>query len=84
METTKIVALCLIVGLVVMMNILLFAGFKRGSILRGFFGDVDMYRKATQRARNPWADEDSNLQELSKLVQTLKGDEDHSAPDAPE
>ena len=74
METTRIVALCLIVGLVVGINLLLFASFKRGSLIKGLFGDVDMYRRAGSRARNPWQDEDDNLQELSTLVKNLKGE----------
>ena len=76
MDTTRIVALCLIVGLVVGINLLLFAGFKRGSLVRGLFGEVDMYRRAGNRARNPWQDEDDNLEELSTLVKKLKGEKE--------
>lgn len=76
METSRIIALCLIVGLVVGLNILLFASFKRGSLIRGLFGDIDMYRRAGSRARNPWQDEDDNLQELSTLVKKLQGEND--------
>ena len=76
METIQLIALCLVVGLVVGINILLFSGVKRSSLIQGLFGDVDMFRRAGKRARNPWQDEDESLQELSTLVKILKGEND--------
>jgi hypothetical protein len=75
METSKILALCLVVGLVLMINLLLFAGFRRPSLIRGLFGDVELYRRAGQSARNPWEKEDDSLRELSRLVDDLKRDQ---------
>ncbi|MCJ7702853.1 MAG: hypothetical protein MUO62_14820 [Anaerolineales bacterium] len=35
-------------------------------------GEVDLLRKAAKRARNPWAEENANLESLSQLVAKLQ------------
>ena len=80
METSKILALCVVVGLVLLINLLLFAGFRRQSIVKGLFGDIDLYRRAGARARNPWQDEDDHLKELSRLVEDFKKEEGTREP----
>lgn len=41
---------------------------------RSTIGQIDLFRKATKQARNPWLGEDQALQELSKLVKSLEKD----------
>ncbi|HJS29455.1 MAG TPA: hypothetical protein VJ768_07525 [Anaerolineales bacterium] len=80
METSKILALCAVVGLILVINLLLFAGFRRHSIVRGLFGDVELYRRAGMRARNPWQEEDDQLKELSRMVEDFKKEEGPREP----
>jgi hypothetical protein len=43
---------------------------------KGTIGQIELMRKATRQARNPWQAEDQALQELSELVRQFKpGDE---------
>lgn len=48
-------------------------------------GQIELLRRAANRARNPWEDEDNDLRELSRRVAALSGqtgdeesDEEHS------
>ncbi len=62
---------CLTVAVVVLFNIMIYLSLRRGQGVT----TVDMMRKAAQRARNPWQDEDEALQELSEIVAGLKSGE---------
>lgn len=59
---------CLTVAAVIAFNVMIYLSLRRGNEVT----TVDMMRKAAQRARNPWKDEDDALQELSDLVSDLK------------
>ena len=60
--------ICLTVGAVILINVMIYLSVRKG---RGVT-TVDLMRKAAQRARNPWQDEDEALQELSEIVAGLK------------
>lgn len=59
---------CLTVAAVIAFNVMIYLSLRRGNEVT----TVDLMRKAAQRARNPWKDEDDDLQELSNLVSDLK------------
>jgi hypothetical protein len=59
---------CLTVAAVIAFNVMIYLSLRRGNEVT----TVDLMRKAAQRARNPWKDEDDALQELSDLVSDLK------------
>jgi hypothetical protein len=60
--------ICLTVGAIILINIMIYLSLRRGQGVM----TVDLMRKATRRARNPWQDEDEALQELSEIVASLK------------
>ena len=66
-----LLVICLTVGVVVLINIMIYLSLRRGNEVT----TVDLMRKAARRARNPWQDEDSALQELSEIVAGLRPDE---------
>jgi len=70
MESQKI---ALIVGvtlaLVVLFNLAIFAAVKRR---KDTVGDFELFRRAMKKGRDPWKDENANLQELAKKVADLK------------
>jgi hypothetical protein len=39
---------------------------------KGFSQQIDMFRNAARKARNPWEFEDKNLEDLSALVKKLQ------------
>lgn len=41
---------------------------------RSTIGQIDLLRKVSKQARNPWLGEDQALEELSKLVKSLEKD----------
>lgn len=53
---------------VVLFNVMIYLSLRRGDEIT----TIDMLRKATRRAREPWKDEDNALEELSHLVTKLK------------
>ena len=53
---------------VVLFNVMIYLSLRRGDETT----TIDMLRKATRRARDPWKDEDDALEELSTLVTKLK------------
>jgi len=66
-----LLVICLTVAVVVLINIMIYLSLRRGNEVT----TVDLMRKAAQRARNPWQDEDDALQELSEIVAGLRPDE---------
>jgi hypothetical protein len=65
---------CLTVGAVVLFNVMIYLSLRRGNEVT----TIDLLRKAAQRARNPWQDEDDALQELSDLVAGLRTNREQS------
>lgn len=65
---------CLTVGAVVLFNVMIYLSLRRGNEVT----TIDLLRKAAQRARNPWQDEDDALQELSDLVAGLRANREQS------
>lgn len=59
---------CLTVVGVITFNVMIYLSLRRGNEVT----TIDLMRKAAQRARNPWKDEEEALQELSDLVSGLK------------
>lgn len=71
----------LIVGLVILVNIGLLYGMLSGSTRQQF----EMLRRAAQRARNPWSEEDDDLKELRGRIARLQSREPSEAdPDEPD
>lgn len=69
MNTEKaIIVVCLTLLIVIGFNAAIFLSFRR----RGTRGQIDMFREAAQRVKDPWKDEDEALEELSKRVASLK------------
>ena len=61
-----IILTLLIVGL---FNLSLYLAFRRDQASGGM---VEMFRRASQRAKDPWKDEDNDLDELSRRVKALR------------
>lgn len=69
MNTEKaIIVVCLTLFIVIGFNVAIFLSFRG----RGTRGQIDMFREAAQRVKDPWKDEDEALEELSKRVASLK------------
>ncbi len=69
METDKVlIVVCLTLFLVVGINAAIYVSLRGG----GTQSQIDLFRRAAQRARQPWKDEDEALEELSKRVAALK------------
>lgn len=66
--------ICLTVGAVVLFNVMIYLSLRRGNEVT----TIDLLRKASRRARNPWQDEDEALQELSDLVAGLRTNREQS------
>lgn len=47
---------------------MLYAGLRRG----GTVGQIELMRRATRQAKQPWQHEDDQLSELSKQVEALR------------
>lgn len=76
-----IILTLLVVGL---FNLSIYLAFRRDQSSGGM---VEMFRRASQRARDPWRDEDDALNELSRRVKALRthdGEEDDTKPPAPQ
>ncbi len=73
MDSGMIIVLVIVVVLVVGVNGLLILNLRRGfnkfKSPSLWFGQ---FRNITRRARNPWENENKDLEELSKLVEQLK------------
>lgn len=60
--------ICLTVFIVIGINAVLLVSLRRGNEA----SQIDLMRRAAERARQPWAKEDEALKELSTLVSGLK------------
>ena len=65
-KVTLVIGLTLLI--VIGANVLLYFSFRDRSLPH----QIELFRRAAQRARNPWQDEDDDLGELSNLVAKLK------------
>lgn len=63
-----VLVVCLTVFIVVGLNASIYAFLRRGSGA----AQIDLFRKAAGRARQPWITEDQALQELSDRVTALR------------
>jgi hypothetical protein len=62
--------ICITLIIVVGINAAIYAAVTRRR--QNTVGQVELIRRATQHARNPWVEDDAKLEELSKTVATLK------------
>ena len=68
MDTSKAwMVICITVFLVVGINAWIYAAVSR----RGSIGQIELLRRATQRAKDPWQSENNDLAELSRLVKDI-------------
>jgi uncharacterized membrane protein len=56
---------------IVIINLAIYVYAKRSR--RGLPHEIEMLKRAANRARNPWVKEDAMLEELSRLTEALKG-----------
>ena len=68
METRVILALLIVVILVLGVNGLLILALRKGRDIQ----QIRLWQKAVHRARDPWQNENKDLEELSRLVSELK------------
>lgn len=59
---------CLTLFIVVGINAAIYATLSR----KNEVGQIDLFRKAAHRARDPWEGEDKALKELSQMVKGLR------------
>lgn len=55
---------------IVIINLAIYVYARRGR--RGLPHEIEMLKRAANRARNPWVKEDAMLEELSRLTEALK------------
>jgi hypothetical protein len=60
--------ICLTLVAVVIVNLIIYYIFRRGIK----FNEIEMMRQVTSRSRQPWKKEREDLDELSRLVESLK------------
>jgi hypothetical protein len=60
--------------IVILLNVAIYVSIKRRNN-RG--GEIELFRRAFRRAKNPWGEEKANLEALSKQVAELQKD-DHN------
>jgi hypothetical protein len=68
MDSGVLLVILVLVGLVVGVNGALYLSLRRGGGGQHF----KLWRNAASRARNPWQQEEDNLEALSKLVSELQ------------
>jgi len=68
--------ICLTLFIVVGVNAAIYAMSRGGSTL----SQIEILRRASQRARQPWKPEDEALEELSKRVAELRRESDEARP----
>jgi hypothetical protein len=70
MEQTSggVIAICLAVVIGLGVPAMLYAGMRRG----GTIGQIELIKRAGNRAGKPWKAEDDQLAELSRRVEKLK------------
>ncbi|MBU1660000.1 MAG: hypothetical protein KKD28_00830 [Chloroflexi bacterium] len=69
-KATLVISITLL--LVVIFNAAIFVAVKR----RKTTGQIKLLQRAAKRARDPWGDENAKLEELSRRVAELRGDEE--------
>lgn len=60
---------CLTLFIVVGINAALYVGLTRKTTI----GQIELLRRAAQRAKDPWGQENADLEELARRVEELKG-----------
>lgn len=65
------IVICVTLFLVIGINAAIYAALVR----KNSVSQIELMRRAAERARDPWRSEDEDLKELSRLVSQLK--EDH-------
>jgi hypothetical protein len=74
MDPTKIIlVVCITLAAVAIVNAAIFAALRRGNEA----GQIELFRRAMHRSRQPWQSEDDALKELSKRVEELKKEKPH-------
>ena len=67
--------ICVGIGLAVLLPLLIYASLRRQNTNQ----QIELLKRATTRSRQPWVNEDDNLQELSRLIAQLQ----NKPPDPP-
>ena len=67
-KATLVIGITLVI--VILFNIGIYLAVKRR---KDQVGEVELFRRAMKRARDPWGDEKANLEALSKQVAELQG-----------
>jgi len=70
-KTTIVV--CVTIFIIVGINATLYVSLVKN---KNTVSQFDLLRKATKRARHPWEKEETNLEELSRLVKELNNKKD--------
>jgi hypothetical protein len=73
MTTKEIIALVIVIVVVLGLNLYPILRARRGISFRGFSREVEMFQTIARRARQPWQQEDEDLEELGRLVAELRG-----------
>jgi hypothetical protein len=60
--------LCITLFFVIGINALIYLSVTRGNVT----GSIELFRRASERVRDPWKSEDDDLKELSSLVGELQ------------
>ena len=69
-KATLVISITLI--LVIIVNAAIYVAVKR----RKTTGQIKLLQRAAKKARDPWGDENAKLEELSRWVAELRGDEE--------
>ncbi len=64
------IVICVTLFLVIGINAAIYVAFIR----KNSVSQIEMMRRAAERARDPWQSENEDLKELSRLVKQLKED----------
>jgi len=59
---------CLTLIIVIGFNVMIYVSAKRDKSA----GTIELLRRASQQARDPWRNEDADLDELSRMVSALR------------
>jgi hypothetical protein len=70
-----ILVVCVTLFIVVGINAAIYVSLTRKNTV----GQIELLRRAAHRARDPWGPENTDLQELSRLVSELKDSEGGTA-----
>ena len=74
MDSTKIIlVVCITLAAVAILNAAIYAALRRGNES----GQIELFKRAVRRSRQPWQSEDDALNELSRRVEELKRKETH-------